>query len=65
MNKSALEQIAAELQAVPLSEADVARAAALAGPTNRTVREAADAWLRFEDEPGLYLACLRDQADDR
>ena len=21
--------------------------------------------LRFEDEPALYLACLRDEADDR
>ena len=65
MSKSALELIASELQAVPLSEADAARAAARAGPTNKIVREAADARLRFEDEPGLYLACLRDEADDR
>ncbi len=65
MSKSALELIPAELQAVPLAERDAARAAALAGPTNQNVREAADARLRFEDEPALYLACLRDEADDR
>ncbi len=65
MSKPLLEVLAAELQAVPLPEADAARAAALAGPTNKLVREAADAWLKFEDEPALYLACLRDEADDR
>jgi hypothetical protein len=65
MSRSALEAIAAELQAVPLGEADAARAAAIVAPTNQKVREAADARLRFEDEPALYLACLRDEADDR
>jgi len=65
MSKSALELIPAELQAVPLAERDAARAAALAGPINQHVREAANARLRFEDEPALYLACLRDEADDR
>ena len=65
MSKSALELIPGELQAVALNDADVARAAALAAPTNQKVREAADARLRFEDEPALYLACLRDEADDR
>jgi hypothetical protein len=65
MSKSALELIPAELQAVPLSDAEVARAVALTGPTNQRVREVADARLRFEDEPALYLACLRDEADDR
>lgn len=65
MSRSALELVAAELQAAALPEADAARAAALAGPVNKSVREAADARLRFEDEPALYLACLRDEADDR
>ena len=65
MSKSALELIASDLQSVALSDADTARAVALAAPTNQKVREAADARLRFEDEPALYLACLRDEADDR
>lgn len=65
MSKTALESIVPELQAVPLSDADVARAAALVGPTNQRLREVADARLSFEDEPALYLACLRDEADDR
>lgn len=65
MSKTALELIAPELQVVPLSDAEVARAAALVGPTNQRVREVADTRLRFEDEPALYLACLRDEADDR
>jgi hypothetical protein len=65
MSDSALESIAPELQAVALTRADAERAATLAGPTNQKVREAADARLRFEDEPALYLACLRDEADDR
>lgn len=65
MTKSVLDLIPAELQAVRLPDADAARAAALAAPTNQKVREAAAARLRFEDEPALYLACLRDEADDR
>ncbi len=65
MSKTALELIARELQVVPLSDAEVARAAALVAPTNQRLREVADARLRFEDEPALYLACLRDEADDR
>lgn len=65
MTKSALELIPGELQGVALGDADVARAAGLAKPTNQKVKEAADARLRFEDEPAGYLAFLRDEADDK
>ena len=58
MSKSALELMPGELQAVPMSEAHVARAMALAAPTNQKVREAADARMRFEDEPSLYTGFL-------
>lgn len=64
MSKSALELIPVELQNVRLPEPDVARAVALAGPTNQKVREAADARLRFDDEPAHYVAFLRDEAED-
>ena len=63
MPKTALELIAPELQGVALSEADIARAVSLAGPTNQKVKEAGDARLRFEDEPAGYLAFLEAQAD--
>ena len=63
MPKTALELIAPELQGVALSEADIARAVQLAAPNNRKVKEAADATLRFEDEPAGYLACLEEEAD--
>lgn len=56
--KTALELIPAELQNVPLSDAHIARAVSLAGPTNEKVRAAADARLRFEDEPATYLGFL-------
>ena len=41
-----------------MSEADIARAVAIARPANQMVREAAEARLRFEDEPAGYLALL-------
>jgi hypothetical protein len=53
-----LEAIAKELQDVALPEADIARAVALAKPTNQRVREAADARLKFEDEPAAFTAFL-------
>ena len=56
-----MEKIAADLQGVPMSESDIARAVAIARPANQKVREAAEARLRFEDEPAGYLALL-DQA---
>lgn len=62
MPKTALELIAPELQGVALSDADIARAAALAGPNNQKVKEAADARLGFEDEPSGYLAFLEAEA---
>ena len=65
MPKSALELIAAELQGVALSESDIARAVGLAQPTNQKVREAADARLRFEDEPATYLALLDEERDQQ
>jgi hypothetical protein len=39
------------------------RAAALVDPLNQKVREAADARLRFEDEPGCYIGFLRGEAE--
>jgi hypothetical protein len=63
MGKTALELIAEELQGVAPSASDVARAAALVGPLNQKVREAADARLRFEDEPGGYIGFLRGEAE--
>lgn len=56
--KSALELIPQELQDVPLDDAVVVRAVSLAGPTNKKVREAADARLRFEDEPAHFKGVL-------
>jgi hypothetical protein len=56
--KTALELIAAELQGVRFSDADIARAVALAKPSNDKVREAADKHMKFEDEPAHYLALL-------
>ena len=53
-----MEKIPADLQGVPMSEADIARAVAIARPANLKVREAAEARLRFEDEPAGYLAFL-------
>ena len=62
MPKSALELIAGELQGLALGDSAIARAVGLAQPTNQRVREAADARLRFEDEPSAYLALLEDEA---
>jgi hypothetical protein len=53
-----MDSIPKKLQNVRMPEAEVARAVAMAEPTNRKVREAADARLRFEDEPASYLAFL-------
>ena len=53
MDKSMLE-----LQGVSMSESDIARAVTIARPANEKVREAADARLRFEDEPAAYLGFL-------
>ncbi|HYR34573.1 MAG TPA: hypothetical protein VEQ87_09815 [Burkholderiales bacterium] len=53
-----MESIPEELQGVALPEADAARALALAKPTNQKVREAADARLKFEDEPARFIAFL-------
>jgi len=53
-----VEKIPEDLQGVPMSESDIARAVAIARPANQKVREAADARLRFEDEPAGYLALL-------
>lgn len=47
-----------ELQGVSMSEADLARAIAVAKPANEKAREAADARLRFEDEPAHYAGFL-------
>ena len=47
-----------ELQAVAMSEADLARVAGIAKPANEKAREAADARLQFEDEPAHYLGFL-------
>jgi hypothetical protein len=56
--EDALEAIAKELQDVALPEADIARAVALARLVNQQVREASDARLKFEDEPGRFTAFL-------
>lgn len=56
--KTALESIPGELQGVAMSDSDIARAVSLARPMNQKVREAADARLRFEDEPATYLGFL-------
>ena len=65
MSKTALELIAPQLQGVALSESDIARAVALAGPANQKVREAADARLRFDDEPASYIGFLRAGAEHK
>ena len=53
-----MKSIAKELQDVALPEPDVARAVTLARQTNQKVREAADARLKFEDEPASFTAFL-------
>jgi len=64
MPKSALELMPAELQGVALGESDIARAVALAKPTNDKIRKAADARLQFEDEPATYIGLLRTEGKD-
>ena len=59
--KTALELIPEELQNVTLADSDIARAAALAKPANDKVRQAADARLRFEDEPATFIGFLHAQ----
>lgn len=54
MDKSILE-----LQGMTMSEEQLARMIAIAGPANKTVREAADTRLQFEDEPAHYTGFLR------
>ena len=56
MDKSMLE-----LQGVAMSDADLARAVAIARPANEQAREAADARLEFEDEPAHYTGFLHAQ----
>lgn len=56
-----MDKTAAELQGLSMSESGIARAAAIAQPANQRVREAADARLRFEDEPAGYLALLNQE----
>lgn len=58
MSNSALDLIPAELQSVAMPEAELARAIALAAPANQKVREAADARMRFEDEPAAFTGIL-------
>jgi hypothetical protein len=53
-----VESIPKELQNVALPPDELKRAAAVAKPTNEKVRRAADARLRFEDEPAAYTAVL-------
>jgi hypothetical protein len=65
MSKSALELIPDELQGVTMGMPDLTRAAALVNPTNQKVREAADARLRFEDEPATYTGFLLGEAGRR
>jgi hypothetical protein len=53
-----VDNIPKDLQNVALPPEELARAVAMAKPTNEKVRRAADARLRFDDEPASYLAFL-------
>jgi hypothetical protein len=53
-----VENIPKDLQNVALPPDELQRAAAIAKPTNEKVLTAADARLRFEDEPASYVAFL-------
>lgn len=57
-----MESMPKEVQGVPMPDDEVQRALAMARPTNEKVREAADARLRFEDEPAAYLAFLNERS---
>ena len=54
-----MENIPKDLQNVALPPDELDRAVAMAKPTNQKVRKAADARLRFEDEPSSYPAFLK------
>ena len=54
-----MENIPKDLQDVAMPADELERAAAMAKPTNQKVRAAADARLRFEDEPASYVAFLK------
>jgi hypothetical protein len=56
-----VESIPKELQNVVLPKDELDRALAMTRPTNEKVRKAADARLRFEDEPASYLAFLNEK----
>ena len=56
-----MESIAKKLQHVAMPKEELDRAVAMAEPTNRRVREAADVRLKFEDEPAAYAAFLKQQ----
>ena len=54
-----MESIPKDLQNVAMPQDELDRALAMAKPTNQKVRKAADARLRFEDEPAGYLEFLK------
>ena len=56
-----MESMPKDLQGVPMPDDEIKRALGVAKLTNEKVREAADARLRFEDEPAAYLAFLNDR----
>ena len=56
-----MESIPKDLQNVPMPDDEVKRALGIAKPTNEKVRDAAGVRLRFEDEPGHYLAFLNEK----
>jgi hypothetical protein len=64
MSKTALDLIPAELQAVAMSDAHIERAVAIAAPANGKTRQAADARMRFEDEPAHYYALLNEDGSE-
>lgn len=57
-----MDSMPKDLQGVPMPDDEVKRALAMAKPTNEKVREAADARLRFEDEPAAWLALLNERS---
>jgi len=54
-----MENIPKDLQNVAMPPDELERAVAIAKPTNQKVRKAADARLRFDDEPAGYLDFLK------
>jgi len=57
-----VEAIPKDLQNVAMPADELSRAVAMAKPTNEKVRRAADARLRFEDEPASYTALLNNKS---